>query len=326
MEHEISMKSGGNISRAVLEGNHHVIPLVITKDNLWSIPDKEITCEEELEAFFKQLPKGHSPEKAVLNLKSLGTEVVFTALHGPFGEDGRIQGFFEILDLPQVGTGVYGSAVSANKIATKFFLRQNHLPTADYYLVSDLEYPENVIENFGFPVVLKAPSQGSSFGLEIIDNYPKLQQKTKALLELENPLMLERFVKGRELTCGVLKMEDGSYKPLPPTEIIPQVSDYFDFEAKYKIGGSLEITPARISSEITSKVQNLALKVHRIFGMGHLSRTDFILDEKDNLFILELNSMPGFTETSLFPQAAAEIGITFEKLVDHLLNLAINRI
>jgi D-alanine-D-alanine ligase len=315
-EHDISIKTGRNVAEALLQKGHSVFPVIIQKDGGWLGCGGFIDDTEELASLILSNEKGVFPEEMVLLIRKYQIDVVFPALHGPFGEDGRIQGFFEILGIPYVGSNHVGSVLSNDKIVTKILLDQYSLPTARWIEITSPDY-DRILKNFQFPLVLKAPSEGSSFGLKIIRKESQLKDSLMTLLNLEGRLLVEQFHGGKEITCGVLEYADGKSIALPPTEIIPRVSEYFDFDAKYKEGGSEEITPARISPEDTISIQNLAVKSHQVLRMKGLSRTDFILSE-GKAIILESNSIPGFTKTSLFPQAAKVAGLSFGELVEHL--------
>ncbi|MBU1218286.1 D-alanine--D-alanine ligase [Myxococcota bacterium] len=321
-EYDISVKSGTNVASGLAEMEHEVCIALVSRAGKWRFSDEYLHTASSVRNFISSDDGvfGHG-EDAAAQWRKMDVEVVFPALHGPWGEDGRIQGFLDICGFPWVGSSVSGSAVSNDKLLTKYVLRANALPTADYTVLRtgyDRKY-EDIIE---VPCVLKSPCQGSSFGLAVVKTREDLKVKLAEIMELEGIVLIEKFVRGREITCGVLRKSDGSLQALPPTEIVPKVSDYFDFKAKYETGGSDEITPARITPEQTLTIQNYAVKVHEILGMGTLSRTDFILTSDDEYFILESNALPGFTQTSLYPQAAAVAGWSFNEIVDLLVKNA----
>jgi D-alanine-D-alanine ligase len=317
-EHDISIKSGKNVCIALISKGFHVLPCIISKENLWISSENLIDNLNGFEKFLENLISGTTPEETVLKLKKLNIEACFPVLHGPYGEDGKIQGFLEVVGIPYVGSSVLGSALSMDKLVSKYILRGLNLPTPEFLEMDEPDY-KRVLKHFKLPVVLKAPSQGSSFGIVIVKDEKLLESSLKQVLEFENRVLVEQFISGRELTCGVLR-KNNELKALPVTEIIPKVSTYFDFEAKYKIGGSDEITPADISDDLKMKVQKLAVKTHKAFRLGSLSRTDFLIDHEENPYILESNSIPGFTETSLYPQAAQAENISFGDLLELMFN------
>lgn len=327
-EHEISLKSGLNVAKAALAAGHEPLPAFWTKDGLWRCaeapPRDEAALNEFLERlnFLPVLGAGAFLEWCVAQ----GVEVVFPALHGPWGEDGRIQGFFQVAGIPVVGQDVLGAAISMDKLVTKAMLLAAGLPTARHVELTEADPGaalSRIRETVGLPCVLKAPSEGSSFGIAIASSEERFRQEYPSIFAMEHRVMAEVFVTGREMTCGVLREADGSLRALPPTEIVPRVSTFFDFEAKYRPGGSDEITPARITPTQTARIQELAVHTHGALRLGQLSRVDFLLREPDEWVVLEANALPGFTEQSLFPQAATVAGISFPALIDLLLRTAI---
>ncbi len=327
-EHDISVKSGLNVTRAAITAGHDVFPAFWTPDGSWKCGDTPLTDAPALDRFLEGL--GMMPAQDAGSL--LGwcarhrIECVFPVLHGPWGEDGRIQGFFQVAGIPIVGQDVLGAAISMDKLVTKALLVAADLPTARHVEITTADPDAALARIRGkleFPFVLKAPSEGSSFGIAIISDEPKFRAEFPSIFAMERRVLAESFFHGREMTCGVLRRLDGSLQALPPTEIVPRVSTFFDFNAKYDPGGSDEITPARISDAQTLKIQELAVRTHETLRLGQLSRVDFLLREPDEWIILEANALPGFTAQSLYPQAAAACGIAFPDLVDHLLTTAI---
>jgi len=327
-EHDISVRSGLNVARAALAAGHAPLPVFWTKEGLWRCAEAPVADGAALDTFMERL--NFLPPRdagALLDwCREQGVEVVFPALHGPWGEDGRIQGFFQIAGLPVVGQDVLGAAVSMDKLVTKAMLLAAGLPTARHVELTEAD-PDAALARVkaavDLPCVLKAPSEGSSFGVAIIPDGDKFHEEYPSILSMEGRVLAEAFFSGRELTCGVLREADGSLRALPPTEIVPRVSAYFDYNAKYDKGGSDELTPARITPAQTARIQEMAVRAHRALRLGQLSRVDFLLREPDEWVILEANALPGFTEQSLFPQAASAAGISFPSLVDHLLKTAI---
>ena len=327
-EHDISVKSGLNVTRAALAAGHETFPVFWTPAGAWKCEDAPQKDPATLERFMENLEA--LPElnagQVLLWCDQHRIEVVFPVLHGPWGEDGRIQGFFQVAGIPIVGQDVLGAACSMDKLVTKALLVEADLPTARHV---EITHPDpaaalaRIRARFDFPFVLKAPSEGSSFGIAIIRTEAQFHDEFPSIFAMERRVLAEVFFHGRELTCGVLRALDGSLQALPPTEIVPRISTYFDFEAKYREGGSDEITPARITPAQTAKIQEMAIRTHEALRLGQLSRIDFLLKEPDEWVILEANALPGFTAQSLYPQAAAACGIAFPDLVDHLLRTAI---
>ena len=327
-EHEISMQSGMNVARSALAAGNVVWPVIWTRAGAWKFPDDLVMDPVRLELLLGELPDllPRSPAELLARCAGLGIECVFPVLHGPWGEDGRIQGFWQVAGVPVVGQEVLGAAISMDKLVTKALLVAAGLPTARFVELRDPDpatAADTAGRELGYPLVLKAPSEGSSFGIAMIRNEGEFLRSYPAIHAMEKRVLAEAYFPGKELTCGVLRQEDGSLRALLPTEIVPRVSTYFDFEAKYRPDGSDEITPARITPSQTEKIQHLAKLAHDALRLGQLSRIDFILQEPDDWVILEANAMPGFTARSLYPQAAEAAGLSVASLVDHLLKTAI---
>ena len=244
-------------------------------------------------------------------------------LHGPFGEDGTVQGLLDLLDIPYQGAGVLGSAAAMNKLTAKRLYEGAKIPTPGYlsYDIHDEISVPHAVETLGLPIVVKPACAGSSVGMTIVRAEADLAAAIKTGFEHDDTLILERYVKGTELTCGVLGNQD--LEALPVIEIIPGDNhEYFDYQAKYVAGETEEICPARIDDDITRKVQDLAVRAHRALFLKGYSRTDMILRDGE-LHVLETNTIPGMTATSLYPQSAQAGGYSFSALLDKLVELAI---
>ena len=242
-------------------------------------------------------------------------DLAFPVLHGPGGEDGTIQGFLESLGLPYLGAGVLGSALAMDKALSKLLYREAGLKVPQGVVVSKGEVSFRV----AFPAVVKPVSQGSSVGISIVRDEAELFRALELAFRYEERVLVEEYVSGRELTVPVLGEE-----ALPVVEIRPgEGHDFFDYQAKYTPGATEEICPAPIPEGVARAAQEAALIAHRALRLRHLSRTDLILTEAGELFVLETNTLPGMTETSLFPLAARAVGLTFEDLVERLISLAL---
>ncbi|HYA40206.1 MAG TPA: D-alanine--D-alanine ligase [Syntrophobacteraceae bacterium] len=252
-------------------------------------------------------------------------DVALIILHGRQGEDGTIQGLLDSLDIPYQGSGVLGSAIAMNKIVSKQLYVQAGLPTPPF-IVAGRSNPSQVsvvVEELGLPVVVKPEHEGSSIGLTIVREQKDLQSALDKAWGFDRRCVVEKYIKGIEITAGVLGNED--LLALPVIEICPgEGYEYFDYEAKYLPGATKEICPARISEELTERSQQYARRAHKALHCKGYSRTDMILSGED-LYVLETNTIPGMTATSLFPQAAAKAGIEFPQLLDRLIELAMER-
>jgi D-alanine-D-alanine ligase len=244
-------------------------------------------------------------------------------LHGPYGEDGTVQGLLDLLDIPYQGSGVLGSAVAMNKLMAKQLYEFAGLPVAPYVVVDGTNPmpPEAVEKQLGLPVVIKPIEAGSSVGMSIVRSKDALPGAMETAFQHGRSVMIEAYIDGIEVTCGVLGND--ALEALPLIEIIPDdAHDFFDYEAKYTAGMTEEICPARISEALTAKAQQLALAAHTALQCRGYSRTDMML-RGDQFYLLETNTIPGMTATSLFPQAAKAAGYSFSQLLDKLIQLSI---
>ncbi|MBN1913428.1 MAG: D-alanine--D-alanine ligase [Candidatus Omnitrophica bacterium] len=245
----------------------------------------------------------------------------FIALHGRYGEDGCIQELLEALDIPYTGSGVQASKTAMDKILSLEVCKKEGLDVPRYQVCqkSDgkIEPPDK--SSLDFPLVVKPAAHGSSIGLSIIDTPDLFTQALDLAFKYDGKVILEEYIQGREITVGILAQE-----ALPVIEIIPK-KRFFDYEAKYRPGMTDYIVPARLCGETAQKAQDAALRMHRALDCFGCSRVDMILNSQEIPYILELNSIPGFTETSLLPKAAKFAGIEFSQLCLKLLELAFNR-
>ncbi|MFH2060354.1 MAG: D-alanine--D-alanine ligase [Pseudomonadota bacterium] len=244
-------------------------------------------------------------------------------LHGPFGEDGTVQGLLDLLDIPYQGAGVLGSAMAMNKLVAKRLYIGADIPTPAYlaYSLKDTVNTDQIVDQLGLPVVVKPACAGSSQGMTLVKEKQDIDAAMAFGFENDDCVIVEQYLKGTELTCGVLGNDDP--KALPVIEIIPgKDHEFFDYTAKYVPGETNEICPARIDDAITRQVQTLAVKAHEALFLKGYSRTDLILCNNE-LSVLETNTIPGMTATSLFPQAAQVAGYSFTELLDQLIQLSI---
>ena len=250
-------------------------------------------------------------------------DVAFILLHGPFGEDGTVQGFLDLLSIPYQGSGVLGSALAMDKNLAKILYRNNGLKVPDWYMAEkeDINNPSKVLGKLGLPLVIKPASQGSSLGMTIARSEDEISEGLQKAFAIDNQVMIEEFIEGREITGGVLGNNELTAFPL--VEIIPgDQYEFFDYEAKYQPGASTEICPAELDDPLTIRAQQNALTAHRALQLRGYSRTDMIITD-DEIYVLETNTIPGMTPTSLLPQGAAAAGLDFAALLDRLIELAL---
>ncbi len=251
----------------------------------------------------------------------LAPDVVFNALHGWGGEDGTIQGVLDWLRVPYTGSDLRSCALSMDKHLTKKLLTAEGLPTPAW---DTFDFDGGTLPllpgSLNLPLVVKPRAEGSSTGVSIVRTH---EEWSRAMIELSTRranILAEEYVPGRELQCGVL-----FEAALPIVEILPQTAEFYDYDAKYSPGGSRHETPARIDDDLAHRLQMLALSTHRMLGLRDYSRTDFIVTASGRPYILEINSLPGMTATSLFPEVCAAAGISFDALVERLVRSALDR-
>jgi len=275
--------------------------------------------DKEKYTILKYDPKTDLPK---LMADASGIDAALIILHGPFGEDGTIQGLLDLLDIPYQGSGVIGSAIAMNKLAAKKLYEAAGLTIPAYRVITPRTpfEPETWAESLGLPIVVKPVSAGSSVGVTIVRDQDRLRSALEAAFRHDAALLLEQFIEGTELTGGVLGND--TLEALPLIEIIPNPSyEFFDYAAKYTAGASQEICPARIPEALAAKARDCAVKAHQALFCRGYSRTDMILKGSE-IYVLETNTIPGMTATSLLPQAAAKAGISFTALLDRLITLS----
>lgn len=299
-EHEISLKTSRMIIKNLDAAKYDAQLVIIQKDGKWKFGKEKAV---DLGPLITKISRGKF-------------DFVFIALHGIFGEDGRIQALLEWLGLPYGGAGVLASALATDKQMANLVYEASGLRVPPYIVWENKKTEKLAIP---FPVVVKPVDGGSSVGISIVKTKKGMPVALKKAFRECHRIMIQKYIKGTEITCGVIEDKKGHSVALPPTEIIPQTSTFFDYRAKYTTGGSLEITPARISKKQIKEVQALALCAHRAIGCRGMSRSDFILSGEE-FYILETNTIPGMTEASLLPKAAAAANIPFPLLLDLIID------
>jgi len=250
-------------------------------------------------------------------------DVALIILHGPYGEDGTVQGLLDLLGIPYQGSGVLGSAVAMNKTLAKYLYQQAGLPVPPFVVVdrNTVYKSVDIVAQLGLPVVVKPVEGGSSVGMSIVKSENDLTAAIEKALAYDASVLLEAYIDGVELTAGVIGND--ITEALPLIEIVPnQDHEFFDYEAKYVAGLTQEICPARVDPDTSRQAQDYARKAHQALACRGYSRTDMILKDGE-LLVLETNTIPGMTATSLFPQAAKAAGMSFSQLLDRLIDLGI---
>ena len=280
-EYEISLISGREVL-ANLPGKYIGIPILIPK-------------------------KGNGWVNKLLRAK---VDICFIAMHGPYGEDGKIQGLLETLGIKYTGSGVLAGAIGMDKILFKKIME------AERILI-----PKKTTK---LPCFVKPHNQGSSVGASIVRNKTELARAIKLAQGYSDKVLVEEYLVGREVTCAVLGNDDP--QALPVIEIVPKKGKFFDYGSKYTEGGADEIVPARISKSLTKKVQEIAVKVYQAIGCTGFARVDFLLRDNKYPVVLEINTIPGLTSMSLFPKAAKAAGISYSRLLDKIIEYAIAKV
>lgn len=254
-------------------------------------------------------------------IRALQPDVVFIALHGPGGEDGQVQAILDYLAIPYQGAGVEACALAMDKHLTKKLCAAEGLPTAawDLFDLSGGTLPL-LPGSLDLPLVVKPRFEGSAIGVNIVRTHEQWSQTMIEMAQRYAEVLAEEFIPGREFTCGVFGEE-----ALPVVEIVPNRDEFYTYEAKYGAGGSTHIVPARIDDDLAARMHMLALSVHRLIGLRDYSRTDFIVSKEGRPYILEINTLPGLTPVSIFPDACGAAGISYEALIDRLIGYALAR-
>ncbi|MGZ3493513.1 MAG: D-alanine--D-alanine ligase [Thermodesulfobacteriota bacterium] len=283
-EREISLKTGKAILRALAEKGYTVIPIDVGDDVAEKLVKEKI-------------------------------EFAFLALHGRFGEDGTIQGMLELMKIPYTGSGVLASALAIDKIMSKKFFLCEKIPTPRFEVLrrDEIEKDQPQEISLPLPVVVKPAREGSTIGISIVRKEEDLSSALREAGKYDSEILVEEFMRGKEITVGIL----GDI-PLPIIEIVPK-SGFYDYRSKYTKGETEYILPARIAREKYLYAQEISLKAFQTLGCSGVARVDLMTDENENPFVIDVNTMPGMTETSLLPKAANYAGISFEELVERIL-------
>jgi D-alanine-D-alanine ligase len=309
-EHEVSLASAASVGAGLREAGHQVVPIEVGRDGVWRRGGEEL---------------------AVRPGRGLGdADVVFPVLHGPFGEDGTVQGLLECLDIPYVGAGVLASALCMDKVLFKELMARGRIPQVDYRSVTEAAFdadPDAVVRelgDLGLPVFVKPARLGSSVGIVRVEEAIGLAAALREAFAHDSLAIVEAAAHGLEVECSVI----GNDEPVPsqPGEIVLGAAEggWYDYEAKYTPGGMELVVPARLPPRVRERVRELAVEVFRRSGCWGLARVDFFVDG-DAVLVNELNTMPGFTQTSVFGALFAASGLPYPALLDRLVELALER-
>jgi D-alanine-D-alanine ligase len=300
LERQVSLASGARVEDALERLGHEVVGIDVGNDFLAQV-------------------------------RGAGCEIAFIALHGPGGEDGTVQELLEVLGIPYTGSGVAACARCSDKVLAKHAMRDAGLPTPDWVAFSDTAFREfgaadaldAIVERLEFPLVVKPASQGSALGIKFARRAEDVPSALVAAFSYDRKVLLERYIGGRELAVSVLGRVDGGAEVLPIVQAIPQGQDFYDFAARYDIGRTVFACPAELDETLRARVEEVALGAYQLLGCYGFARVDMIVGEdSEDPQILEVNPIPGLTETSLLPQAADAAGVSFDELVARIIALA----
>jgi D-alanine-D-alanine ligase len=293
LERQVSLKSGARVHDALQRLGHEVIGIDVGPD------------------LVERLIASHA-------------DIAFVALHGRDGEDGTVQELLEVLDIPYTGSRVSACVRAADKVLAKHAMRDAGIPTPEFFAFTETAFESlgaaralpAIEERLSFPIVVKPAVQGSALGIKFARAAEDVPAALVAAFSYDRKILLERYVPGRELAVSIVE-QDGEPRALPVVEAVPQEQDFYDFEARYEIGRTRFVCPAVLSEQVAQRAREIALDVYRLLGCSGFGRVDLML-EGEALHVLELNPIPGLTETSLLPQAAEAAGIGFDELIDKI--------
>jgi D-alanine-D-alanine ligase len=300
LERQVSLKSGARVQDALERLGHEVIAVDVGAN------------------FVDQLA-------------AAAPEVAFVALHGRDGEDGTVQELLEVMGIPYTGSGVSACMRASDKVLAKHAMRDHGVPTPDFYSFNETAFKElgagqalpAIEERLEFPIVVKPAGQGSALGIKFARTPQDVPAALVAAFSYDRKVLLERHVTGRDLAVSIVE-QDGEPQALPIVEAVPEQEDFYDFESRYEIGRTRFECPASLDPEAAARTQSIALEVYGLLGCSGFARIDLMLETASGeLFVLEANSIPGLTETSLLPQAAEAAGIGFDQLIDRILRAAV---
>jgi D-alanine-D-alanine ligase len=303
-EHEVSLRSGASVARGLEAAGHEVVAVTIGRDGEWRAGGEPVALE----------PGGGL----------LGADAAFPVLHGPFGEDGSVQGLLEHLDVPYVGSDVLSSATCMDKLTLKRLCAQWGVPQVDFVAVDALRPWREECAALGLPLWVKPSRLGSSVGISRVDRLEQLDDAVELALRHDPRVIIEASAPGLEVECSVLGNEPGQLETSPPGQIVAH-ADWYDYEAKYEAGGMDLVIPAPLPDDQLASVVDLAASVFALAGCSGLARCDFFAEPDGEVLVNEINTMPGFTETSVYAKLFEAGGVSYPDLCDRLVALAVER-
>ncbi len=299
LERQVSLKSGARVEDALERLGHQVTAIDVGAD-------------------------------LVEQLGTCAPDVAFVALHGRDGEDGTVQEILEVMGIPYTGSGVSASIRTLDKVLAKHAMRDRGIPTPDFYAFNETAFKElgaaqalpEIEERLQFPIVVKPAAQGSALGIKFARTAADVPAALVAAFSYDRKVLLERYVAGRDLAVSILE-HNGAAQVLPIVEAVPEQGDFYDFESRYEFGRTRFVCPAELAEAVASRASEIAIAVYELLGCSGFARVDLMVEhEGDELYVLEANTIPGLTETSLLPQAADAAGIGFDELIGRILAAA----
>ncbi|MCK8818176.1 D-alanine--D-alanine ligase [Natroniella sulfidigena] len=338
-EHEVSLQSAKNVIEAMDQEKYEIVLIGMDKQGRWYLKEDSDFLLNATDPTQIKLSKSDDEVALILGdgaeqlinindfkiLEEL--DVVFPILHGPYGEDGTVQGLFKLVDLPFVGADVLGSAVGMDKDVMKRLLRDAGIPIADFLTYHHIEQEKidfaEIKDRLDMPVFIKPANLGSSVGISKAANQAEFEKAIELAFQFDNKIIIEEAIEGREIECSVL----GNQKPIAsvPGEILPQ-EGFYSYEAKYidESGAALEM-PAKLADEMVKKVQECAVESFKVLCCQGMARVDVFVQEDQKIIVNEINTIPGFTKISMYPKLWELSGISYSELIDKLIELAIER-
>jgi D-alanine-D-alanine ligase len=329
VEHAVSVNSARNIYEYIDKNHFEPISMGINKSGQWFLTNGVSKEMEEGKALGLMLDPVSPGFVLLASGDRFKVDVVFPVLHGTDGEDGSIQGLIKAMDIPMVGTGVLGSALSMNKIVAKRLMRQAGLPVTDFLTFRFAEKDKitftSISKKLGTPFMVKSASLGSSVGVTKVKNKADFKKAVEEAFKYDDEMLAEEFVTGREIECAILgnSPAEASY---PGEIVISKNYEFYTFDAKYVDPEAVQIhVPAKLSKAVAEKIRAVSIKAYEALHCQDFSRIDLFVDEKGKIYINEINTIPGFTNSSMYPMMWKERGISFSDLITRLLNLAQER-
>ncbi|MBO0410496.1 D-alanine--D-alanine ligase [Enterococcus hulanensis] len=323
-ERDVSMSSGSKVANALIRKGHQVLLLDLMGNYYSNRTFDSVYRDQKKEFYEHRIPETiveFTPDQQEIGVNVLEicktADIVFLALHGGIGENGKLQAIFDTFNIKYTGSGYEASLLAMDKLLFKEIIRFNDIQTADWAKVSAVEETVGI----SLPAVVKPIDNGSSIGVSIVENIEDLREATsKALAYTKSSyILIEEKIEGREFSVGIL-----GDTPLPVIELKPKAG-FYDYQHKYQDNLTEEIVPAIIDDSLKNKMQELALEIHQLLGLSVCSRTDFMVDKEDRIFVIETNSLPGMTPNSLFPQEADATGIEYSELCELIVKLSMEK-